>query len=90
MEYDSTAVANNYIGVSAQYSGTEIYVGHLLLVNNLINPPTSNLDISHLLYYYFNTTSSISTINAGNYGIANIVFKVPPKTKNIYNFETSI
>jgi hypothetical protein len=89
MEKDSTAVEKNYVGVSVQYRSTEIYVGQVLLVNNL-NPNSSNtLSISHVLYYYFNTTSSVQNILAGSFGIANLVFKVPPNTKNIYNFESS-
>jgi hypothetical protein len=31
----------------------------------------------------------VQNILAGSFGIANLVFKVPPNTKNIYNFESS-
>ena len=87
MEYDATAVETNYVGASIQYTPTEIYVGQALLTNKL-NPPINTLPISHVLYYYFNTTSSVQNVSSGGFGLANLVFKVPPNTKNIYNFES--
>ena len=88
MESDPTAVINNYMGVGIQYTTSEIYVGQILLSNNL-GSPTNTLG-SNIPYYYFNTTSTNSTIYSGSFGIANLVFKVPANTKNIYNFETCI
>ncbi|CAF0786583.1 unnamed protein product [Brachionus calyciflorus] len=87
LDDDPNVPSSNLISVGTKFTTDQIYIGSITYTKSATVLPTLAVDASKL--YTFKNSTPL-TANAGDFGLANYLVKIPPSSLNGYVFETTL